>query len=70
MQLRISHSTFTGNHANEGGGAIFYVSNDSSGRLHLRWSTLEDNVSAKFENLPGIYFLGRGSVDRRHTILR
>ncbi|HEX3930879.1 MAG TPA: hypothetical protein VHW64_09255 [Nocardioides sp.] len=68
--VRVAGTLMRHNHANEGGGAIFYVSNDSSGRLHLRWSTLEDNVSAKFENLPGIYFLGRGSVDVRHTVLR
>ena len=58
------------NHANEGGGAIFYVSNDLSGRLHLRWSTLSDNVSAGFETRPGIFYLGRGPIDSRHSIIR
>jgi hypothetical protein len=68
--VRVAGTLMRHNHANEGGGAIFYVSNDDSGRLHLRWSTLEHNVSAGFENLPGIYFKGRGSVDVQHTILR
>lgn len=68
--VRVGGTLMRHNHANEGGGAIFYVSNDDTGRLHLRWSTLEQNVSAGFQNLPGIYFKGRGSVDVRHTILR
>lgn len=68
--VRVAGTLMRHNHAREGGGAIFYVSNDRTGRLHLRWSTLEDNVSATFENYPGIYFKGRGSVDARHTILR
>ncbi|MGC4110875.1 MAG: hypothetical protein QM747_10720 [Nocardioides sp.] len=68
--VRVAGTLIRHNHAKEGGGAIFYVSNDGSGRLHLRWSTLEQNVSARFENLPGIYFLGRGPVDVRHTVLR
>ena len=57
--LRVAGTLMRHNHANEGGGAIFYVSNDRSGRLHLRWSTLKDNVSAGFETRPGIFFLGR-----------
>jgi hypothetical protein len=68
--VRVAGTLMRHNHAKEGGGAIFYVSNDHSGRLHLRWSTLEHNVSARFQNAPGIYFLGKGSIDARHTILR
>ena len=30
-------------HGNEGGGAIFFVSNDLTGTLHVRWSTLAHN---------------------------
>jgi hypothetical protein len=58
------------NHANEGGGAIFYVSNDRSGRLHVRWSTLRSNVSEGFETRPGIFYQGRGPIDARHSIIR
>lgn len=68
--LRVAGTLMRHNHANEGGGAIFYVSNDLSGRLHLRWSTLEQNVSAGFQTVPGIFYLGRGPIDSRHTILR
>jgi hypothetical protein len=60
MALRIDRSRFTGNHANEGGGAIFFVSNDRTGTLSIHGSTLTDNVNVGFQTpgLPGIYFLG------------
>ena len=52
--VRIEH-----NDANEGGGAIFFVSNDRSGALSITDSTLCDNPSAGFETpgFPGIYAL-------------
>jgi Chlamydia polymorphic membrane protein (Chlamydia_PMP) repeat len=60
MALHVSSSTFTGNHANEGGGAIFFVSNDRTGTLSIRDSRLTDNVNDGFQTagLPGIFFLG------------
>ena len=47
------------NHANEGGGAIFFVSNDRTGTLTIGTSTLRGNRSAGFETTgqPGIFFL-------------
>ena len=39
--LRVAGTLMRHNHAHEGGGAIFYVSNDRTGTLHLRWSTLQ-----------------------------
>ena len=63
FRLFVAGTTMTGNHANEGGGAIFYVSNDRSGTLAIRWSTLEKNPSDRFETLPGIYFLGQVPLD-------
>jgi hypothetical protein len=48
------------NHANEGGGGVFYVSNDRSGHLVIEDSTLRRNVSGRFENYPGIFYLGSG----------
>ena len=50
------------NHANEGGGAIFFVSNDLTGTLHITDSTLSDNPSDGFETngYPGIFYLGMG----------
>ena len=58
IHLCVEGSTMTGNHAREGGGAIFFVSNDRTGTLTIRGSRLEDNPSDGFETLPGIFFLG------------
>jgi len=57
--VTVTGSRLEGNHAREGGGAIFFVSNDRSGTLTLTHSTLKDNPSDGFENSPGIFFLGR-----------
>jgi hypothetical protein len=48
------------NRAQEGGGAVFFVSNDRTGTMTIRNSTLRRNPSAGFETagLPGIFFLG------------
>lgn len=48
------------NSANEGGGAIFFVSNDRTGTMSIRNSTLRRNPSNGFETrgYPGIFFLG------------
>ena len=55
---RIEH-----NRANEGGGAIFFVSNDRSGTLAIRDSQLRDNPSGEFETdgYPGIFVLAEGN---------
>ena len=58
IHLVLEDSTMTGNHAREGGGAIFFVSNDRSGTLTIRGSRLTDNPSDGFETIPGIFFLG------------
>ena len=58
IHLEIEDSTITGNRAREGGGAIFFVSNDRTGTLTIRGSRLVDNPSAGFETIPGIFFLG------------
>jgi hypothetical protein len=50
------------NHAREGGGAVFFVSNDRTGVLEIRSSTLRDNPSDGFETDPGIFFLGRDQI--------
>jgi hypothetical protein len=50
------------NRAREGGGAVFYVSNDRTGILEIRSSTLRRNPSDGFETDPGIYFLGRRQI--------
>jgi hypothetical protein len=58
----VAGSTMTGNHAREGGGAVFFVSNDRTGDLVVRSSRLEDNPSDSFETSPGIFFLGHRQV--------
>jgi hypothetical protein len=58
--VRIAGSRIERNHANEGGGAVFFVSNDRTGTLLVERSTLRRNPSDGFETagLPGIFFLG------------
>jgi hypothetical protein len=58
IHLTIEDSTITGNRAREGGGAIFFVSNDRTGTLTIDGSRLVDNPSDGFETIPGIFFLG------------
>jgi hypothetical protein len=66
MTLSIGGSSFVDNNANEGGGAIFFASDDRTGTMSITNSTLERNRSDRFQTagLPGIYFLGA----RRPTI--
>jgi hypothetical protein len=61
--LDLAGSIVRDNTANEGGGAIFFVSNDRTGELRISTSILERNPSLRFETagFPGIFFLGRGS---------
>lgn len=72
FSLVINDSTFVNNHAREGGGAIFFVSNDRTGRLKIRHSTLRDNPSDGFETagFPGIFFLGAGRPQVVDSVLR
>ena len=50
------------NTANEGGGAIFFVSNDRTGTLVITDSVLRHNPSKGFETpgYPGIFVLAKG----------
>ena len=58
--MTISGTVISGNHANEGGGAIFFVSNDRTGTLTIDQSQLTNNPNDGFQTagLPGIFFLG------------
>jgi hypothetical protein len=60
--LTIAGTLIENNHANEGGGAIFFVSNDRSGTLIIRDSVLRNNPSDGFETsgFPGIFVLAAG----------
>lgn len=56
--VRIAGSIVEDNHANEGGGAVFFVSNDRSGSMTIEGSTLRRNRSDGFETIKGIFYLG------------
>jgi hypothetical protein len=56
--VRIAGSIIEDNHANEGGGAVFFVSNDRSGSMTIEGSTLRRNRSDGFETIKGIFYLG------------
>ncbi len=58
--VRIAGTVIQDNHAKEGGGAVFFVSNDRSGTMSIESSTLKHNPSDGFETkgYPGIFFLG------------
>ncbi|WP_461120657.1 hypothetical protein [Saccharothrix stipae] len=58
--VRIAGSVVEDNKANEGGGAVFFVSNDRTGTMSVESSTLRRNPSAGFETpgYKGIFFLG------------
>jgi hypothetical protein len=62
FRVLLSGTRITRNRAREGGGAVFFVSNDRTGVLEIRSSTLRDNPSDGFENSPGIFFLGRERI--------
>jgi hypothetical protein len=61
--LLVDGTIIEDNHANEGGGAIFFVSNNRTGTMRIEDSTLRRNPSDRFETpgYPGIFFLGSGS---------
>lgn len=58
--IRIAGTRIEHNQAKEGGGAVFFVSNDRTGQLRIESSTLTSNRSGKFETkgYPGIFYLG------------
>jgi hypothetical protein len=60
--VTVENSVITGNSAREGGGALFFVSDDKTGTLTIEHSTLRDNPNAGFQTAgdPGIFFLGAG----------
>jgi hypothetical protein len=62
FRVLLAGTRMTRNHAREGGGAVFFVSNDRTGVLEIRSSTLRKNPSDGFETDPGIYFLGRDQI--------
>jgi hypothetical protein len=72
FRLTITSSHLASNHATEGGGAIFFVSNDRTGTLAIKHSVLQRNRSDGFQTagLPGIFFLGAGRPAIVASVLR
>ena len=66
--LEVCGSILTENSANEGGGAIFFVSNDRSGTLRIDQSYLSNNPSLGFETDPGIFVLA-GTVEYIDSVI-
>jgi hypothetical protein len=60
--LKIVGTVIRNNHAREGGGAIFFVSDNNTGWLTIKNSTLHNNPSAVFwtRPYPGIFFDSKG----------
>ncbi|SBT63223.1 hypothetical protein GA0070622_0167 [Micromonospora sediminicola] len=58
--VRLAGTVVENNSANEGGGAVFFVSNNRTGTMTIEGSTLRKNPSRGFETkgFPGIFFLG------------
>jgi len=59
--LTLDGTIIKDNKADEGGGAVFFVSNNRTGTMKVRNSELLHNPSGGFETpgLPGVFFLGR-----------
>ena len=72
MTLSVAGSLFVDNRANEGGGAIFFVSDDRTGTMAISDSTLERNPNDRFHTpgLHGIYFLGARSPTITGSLVR
>lgn len=65
MTLTLCGVQMNDNHANEGGGAIFFVSNDLTGHLSITDSVLAGNPSDggwDTAGFPGIFYLGNGPI--------
>jgi hypothetical protein len=62
MTLRVAGTSMHDNEAREGGGAIFFVSNDRTGTVRIESSVLRHNPSDSFETagFPGMFYLGSG----------
>jgi hypothetical protein len=59
--LDVTSSTIENNTANEGGSAVFFVSNNKTGSITIKDSTTKNNPRGTFEtpNLPGFYVIAK-----------
>jgi hypothetical protein len=56
-------SLLENNHANEGGSAMFFVSNDKSGSIAVKNSIARNNPKGTFETFPGFYVIAKAPAD-------
>ncbi|TCB94488.1 hypothetical protein E0H26_21100 [Micromonospora zingiberis] len=70
FSVRVAGTTIEDNDAKEGGGAIFFVSNNRTGTLRVERSTLRRNPSHGFETHPGIFFQGAGNPSFSSSTIR
>jgi len=70
--LTVCGTRIADNTANEGGGAIFFVSNNRTGSLVIEDSVLENNPSAGFETpgYPGIFVLANGDPQVTNSVIQ
>ena len=61
FNLHLCNTSIKDNYAKEGGGAIFFVSNDRSGSLFIDKSFLRNNINEGFstQGFPGIFVLAK-----------
>jgi hypothetical protein len=62
MALSVCGTLMEDNHANEGGSAIFFVSNNQTGTIAIADSVLKNNPKGKFETagFPGLFVKAKG----------
>ena len=53
--LHLCGEKMTSNHANEGGSAVFYVSNNKTGTFEIDRSVIQNNPKGTFEGMPGLF---------------
>jgi hypothetical protein len=65
IALHVTSSLIENNKANEGGSAVFFVSNDKSGSIAINDSITRGNPRGTFEtpDLPGFYVLAKAPAD-------
>lgn len=69
MTLRLEGSRIEGNRSNgEGGSAIFFVSNNRTGNVHIVDSVIRNNTGDGFLTHPSIFFLGNRITFTRSTL--
>lgn len=54
----------------EGGGGVFFVSNDRTGSMFIKDSTLQNNTGGSFDNYPGMFVLAKSPPSIVNSVVR